>query len=40
MEFSNEYVDHSKIQKVHSPRIAEDTNDKMNDATLNTLLFP
>lgn len=31
MEFSDEYVDHSKIQKVHSPGKVEDTNDKINN---------
>lgn len=29
MEFSDEYVDHSKIQKVHSPEKVEDTNNKL-----------
>ena len=29
MEFSDEYVDHSKTQKVHSPEKVEDTNVKL-----------
>ncbi len=28
VEFSNEYADHPKVPKVHSPEKVEDTNDK------------